>query len=192
MRVGDMVLAKYKPQRVDSFVGWTVRFDVEIIMNTDGSVIQPSRAAAGGGILQNSRGICQAAFAANYGICTITRAELRAALTGLHLAWDLGYRKVDLQVDSMTVVSLLQSQGETDHRHQACVQDLRQILDRNWIVHVTHTYREGNRVADLLAHHGHSLPFGVHSISSFSPALIDCIKADMIGVSFSRSIIIND
>ncbi|CAN0876805.1 hypothetical protein LINGRAHAP2_LOCUS11507, partial [Linum grandiflorum] len=59
-------------------------------------------------------------------------------------------------------------------------------------VYVTHTYREGNRVADLLAHHGHSLSFGFHPIMSFSSSIIDCINADMIGVSFPRFIPINN
>ncbi|CAN0896833.1 hypothetical protein LINGRAHAP2_LOCUS18732 [Linum grandiflorum] len=65
-------------------------------------------------------------------------------------------------------------------------------MDRNWTVHVTHTYREGNRVADLLAHQGYSLLFGIHLITCFSSDIIGYVKADIIGVSFSRSIVIND
>ncbi|CAN0926475.1 hypothetical protein LINGRAHAP2_LOCUS35366 [Linum grandiflorum] len=60
------------------------------------------------------------------------------------------------------------------------------------MVHVSHTYREGNRVADLLAHQGHSLSFGLHLITCFSSDIIDCLKAYSIGVSFPRSIVIND
>ncbi|CAN0908153.1 hypothetical protein LINGRAHAP2_LOCUS25150 [Linum grandiflorum] len=32
------------------------------------------------------------------------------------------------------------------------------------MVKVRHLYREGNRVVDYLARHGHSLPIGVHCI----------------------------
>ncbi|CAN0825634.1 Putative ribonuclease H protein At1g65750 [Linum grandiflorum] len=173
-------------------VGWTARHDVEVIINTDGSVLQPSGKAAGGGLIRDTLGICRAAFAANFGVCSITRAELRAALHGLRLAWDMGFRSVNLQVDSAVVVSYLQSTSVGDLRHQSCIEDIKQLLARNWRVVVSHTYREGNRVADLLAHHGHSLSFGMHLITSYSVEVIDCIKADMIGVSFPRFTISNN
>ncbi|CAN0859276.1 hypothetical protein LINGRAHAP2_LOCUS7622, partial [Linum grandiflorum] len=60
-------------------------------------------------------------------------------------------------IDSTTVISLLLSTGGTNLRHQACIEEFRQLIARNWIVYISHTYREGNRVADLLAHHGHDL-----------------------------------
>ncbi|CAN0840537.1 hypothetical protein LINGRAHAP2_LOCUS2849, partial [Linum grandiflorum] len=41
---------------------------------------------SGGGILRSSLGIVQGAFVANYGVCTITRAELLAVTHDLHLA----------------------------------------------------------------------------------------------------------
>ncbi|CAN0852590.1 Putative ribonuclease H protein At1g65750, partial [Linum grandiflorum] len=113
-------------------------------------------------------------------------------LHGLRLAWDRGYRKVNLQVDLAAVVSLIQNTGPRDLQHQACVDDILKLLARNWMVSVTHTYREGNRVADLLAHHGHSLSFEVHSITSFSSEVIHCIQADIIGISFPRSTLINN
>ncbi|CAN0858233.1 hypothetical protein LINGRAHAP2_LOCUS7141, partial [Linum grandiflorum] len=50
-------------------------------------------------------------------------------------------------------------------RHQACIEEFRQLIARNWILYISHTYREGNRVADLLAHHGRDLPFGTHLIN---------------------------
>ncbi|CAN0905909.1 Putative ribonuclease H protein At1g65750 [Linum grandiflorum] len=103
----------------------------------------------------------------------------------------MGYRRVSLQVDSLVVLSYLQNTDVADLRHKSCVEDLKELLRRNWTVYVSHTYREGNRVADLLAHQGHSLPLGMHPILLFSTCDIDCIKTDMIGVSFPRSIFIN-
>ncbi|CAN0905907.1 Putative ribonuclease H protein At1g65750 [Linum grandiflorum] len=191
MKVGDVVSSKNKPQRAERLVGWKARQDVDVIVNTDGLVLQPSGQAAGGGILRDRMGISKAAFAVNFGSCSITSAELRAALHGLRLAWEMGYRRVSLQVDSLVVLSYLQNTDVADLRHKSCVEDLKELLRRNWTVYVSHTYREGNRVADLLAHQGHSLPLGMHPILLFSTCDIDCIKTDMIGVSFPRSIFIN-
>ena len=71
----------------------------------------------------------------------------------------LGYRSVNLQVDCKVIVSFLKDSDMSDLRHQAGILELRQLLERDWTVHVIHTYREANRVADCLAHLGHTLPF---------------------------------
>ena len=61
------------------------------------------------------------------------------------------------------------------------------------MVIVTHIYQEGNYVMDLFAHIISSFPpFGMHIISSFHQNIIECIYADMIGVSFPRAISINN
>ncbi|CAN1228847.1 Putative ribonuclease H protein At1g65750, partial [Linum grandiflorum] len=102
-----------------------------VIVNTDGSVLQPLGRATGRGIIRNTSGICQAAFAANFGACSITRAELRAALHGHQIAWNLGYRQVSFQVDSAVVVAFLCNNAVDDLRHQACIDELKQLLGLN-------------------------------------------------------------
>ncbi|CAN0928118.1 Putative ribonuclease H protein At1g65750, partial [Linum grandiflorum] len=145
-----------------------------------------------GGLIRDTAGSCKAAFAANFGVCSITRAELHAALHGLHLACDRRYIKVNLQVALAVVVSFIQKTGPRDLQHQACVEKITQLLARNWLISVTHTYREGNRVADLLAHHRHSLSFGMHLITYFSSEVIHYIQGDIIGVSFPGFTLINN
>ncbi|CAN0841575.1 hypothetical protein LINGRAHAP2_LOCUS3346 [Linum grandiflorum] len=72
-----------------------------------------------------------------------------------------------------------------DQRHSTCIQQIQKLLNRDWVVHVTHIYREGNRVADLLAHFGHSLPPRLYLIDAFCSNIVDCIHADIRGVVFS-------
>ncbi|CAN0909271.1 hypothetical protein LINGRAHAP2_LOCUS25702 [Linum grandiflorum] len=74
----------------------------------------------------------------------------------------MGFISVNLQIDFAVVVSYLQSISEGDLRHQSCIENIKQLLARDWRVVVSHAYREENRVADLLAHHGHFLSFGMH------------------------------
>ncbi|CAN1144585.1 hypothetical protein LINPERHAP2_LOCUS14186 [Linum perenne] len=52
----------------------------------------------------------------------------------------MGYRFVELQLDSRAAIALIQQTGEPSHQH---------------------AYREGNKVADFLANRGHEFPFGV-------------------------------
>ncbi|CAN0824576.1 hypothetical protein LINGRAHAP2_LOCUS139 [Linum grandiflorum] len=96
--------------------------------------------------------------------------QCRIASRSLRTSTCLGSRlqkKINLEIDSAAVISLLLSTGGTDLRHQACIEDFRQLIARNWTVYVSHTYREGNRVADLLVHHSHDLPFPYNKSPSF-------------------------
>ncbi|CAN0916476.1 Putative ribonuclease H protein At1g65750 [Linum grandiflorum] len=148
------------------------------MINTNGSVLNHSGAAAAGGLIRDNQGRCLAAFAANLGQCTITRAEIRAAIYGLHLAWSMGYRTIELQLDSTTAIYAITGQEISDFRHRSCINEARELILRDWVLRVTHTFREGNRVADLLAHHGHSLSFGLHVIDRSPPHEVnDCIRS---------------
>ncbi|CAN1310200.1 hypothetical protein LINPERPRIM_LOCUS27984, partial [Linum perenne] len=56
--------------------------------------------------------------------------------------------------------------GETtvNLRHERTLHNIKELRHRNWETSVSHIFREGNIVADLLAHHGHSLNFGIHAV----------------------------
>ncbi|CAN1147966.1 Putative ribonuclease H protein At1g65750, partial [Linum perenne] len=87
-----------------------------VTINTDGSFTPAIRKASVGGIIRTSDGRGLVAFTMNLGMCTITRAEIRGAITGLELAWDYGFRRVELQLDSKVAISLLLSQDEPEHQ----------------------------------------------------------------------------
>ncbi|CAN1128038.1 hypothetical protein LINPERPRIM_LOCUS29949, partial [Linum perenne] len=65
---------------------------------------------------------------------------------------------------------------------------IRELCQRHWTVSLTHFYREGNRVADLLAHLGHSLAFGCHTFTDCNLDIRLALISDCIGVSFPRTI----
>ncbi|CAN1763098.1 hypothetical protein LINPERHAP1_LOCUS8681 [Linum perenne] len=93
------------------------------------------------------------------------RAELRAASIRFKIAWELGYRKVHLQMDSLAAVKW---------------------RNRDWEIRISHVFREANRVADLLAHLRHNLPLGTHLNCPISKDIERCILSDCIGVAFPR------
>ncbi|CAN1265831.1 Putative ribonuclease H protein At1g65750, partial [Linum perenne] len=76
-----------------------------ITINTNDSVLQSHSRVVAGGILRTFPGHPVNTFAANLGRCSIMRAELRAAEIGLMIAWDMGYKKVHLQLDSLAAVT---------------------------------------------------------------------------------------
>ncbi|CAN1168920.1 Putative ribonuclease H protein At1g65750 [Linum perenne] len=86
MKADLQVLPKVASKRIDTHIGWKAGPRDCITINTDGSVIQPHSHAAGGGIIRTHQGRPVSSFAANFGRCSIMRAELRAAEIGLMIA----------------------------------------------------------------------------------------------------------
>ncbi|KAL2471104.1 Uncharacterized protein Adt_39240 [Abeliophyllum distichum] len=119
-------------------------------INTDGCV--KDRFASGGGIIKDSSGQCIRAFFSFYGDCTILEAELRAILDGIILAQRLGLSVLWVESDSTLAIHCITKGGGPWHI-QATIRHIRHLLslDRDTI---THIYREGNQVADLLASEG--------------------------------------
>ncbi|CAN1149389.1 Putative ribonuclease H protein At1g65750, partial [Linum perenne] len=163
-----------------------------VILNTDGSV-NPSRAeATPGGLLTDEFGRCLLAYTINLGNCSITRAELRGAIECLKRTWDAGFRQVVLLMDSKAAISLLEKGQDTAHQHGMEVLQFRELYDRDWTVRIKHTYREGNHAADFLASIGYDYPFGSHTISISDSNLGYFIRYDCMGISETRSVLIND
>ncbi|CAN1243679.1 Putative ribonuclease H protein At1g65750, partial [Linum perenne] len=162
MRADSQVISKVASQRIDTHIGWKAGPCDCITINADGSVLQPHSQAAAGGILRTSLGRPVSTFAANLGRCSIMRAKLRALEIGLMIAWDIGYKKIHLQLDSMAAVTTILGNQEEDFRHGRMLDTINELRSRNWEVTISHIFLEGNRVADLLAHHGQTLDFGFH------------------------------
>ncbi|CAN1182674.1 Putative ribonuclease H protein At1g65750, partial [Linum perenne] len=177
-------------RRVD--ISWDPGPREWMTVNTDGAVNQSTGRTTAGGLIRDEVGHCVAAFTMNIGYCSITRAELRGAVTGLRTAWDHGYRKVELQVDSMTVVELVKNDEISTHQHTLDVLDLQELLRRDWEVNIRHVFKEGNRAADFLADTGFRFPLGVHSFPISDVNLGFHLRYDCTWITESRSITINE
>ncbi|CAN1130622.1 Putative ribonuclease H protein At1g65750, partial [Linum perenne] len=107
--------------RQTQLIAWRPGEEGWFTLNTDGSRISHFGATTIGGIIRDSAGNLVWAFCANVGNCSITRAELRAIVEGLKLAWSLGIKKVVVQTDSTAAVAMLQMGGRYVHKHVALV-----------------------------------------------------------------------
>ncbi|CAN1175299.1 Putative ribonuclease H protein At1g65750 [Linum perenne] len=148
--------------------------------------------ATTGGLLRDEYGRCLFAFTMNLGLCSITRAELRGAVEGLKRAWEAGYRRIMLRLDSRAAISLLTADRDTSHQHGMEVLQYQELCRRNWLIQIKHTYREGNHAADFLASLGYDYPRGSHTISTTDSNLGYFLRYDCMGISEPRSILIND
>ncbi|CAN1130192.1 hypothetical protein LINPERPRIM_LOCUS13082 [Linum perenne] len=87
------------------------------------------------------------ALLANLGACSILRAKLRAVKIGLNRAWNLGAKKVILELDSLAGVLSIQESTTWDSRHGPILQQIQLLRSRDWQVVVQHCYMEANSVA---------------------------------------------
>ncbi|CAN1121589.1 Putative ribonuclease H protein At1g65750 [Linum perenne] len=92
----------------DTLISWIPPHDDWLKINTNDSVTQPHSLAAAGGVIRDHQGRNLAAFLTNLGYCSIMRAELRAAEIGLANAWELGAKKVILELDSLAAVHVIE------------------------------------------------------------------------------------
>ncbi|CAN1824961.1 Putative ribonuclease H protein At1g65750 [Linum perenne] len=159
-----------------------------VTLNSDGSLLRGK--AAAGGLFRDSDGRCLAAYAMNLGSCTIARAEIRGALEGIKRAWEAGYCKLEVQLDSKAAVAILSNKRlEITHGHAVEVLEFREWLGRDWELTIRHVYREANFAADHLASRGHELPRGSHWIDPIDCRLAYFVRYDCMGLTVPRLII---
>ncbi|CAI0468391.1 unnamed protein product [Linum tenue] len=169
-------------------ISWRPPPEGWIQVQSDGSVLTPTGKAAAGGLIRDHQGKCHAAFVCNFGVCSITSAELKGAAEGLRLAYNKGYKKVQLNLDSSTAVAIIKNHKDENHRHGIFANQFNFLLNLDWDVKVEHVYREANFAADFLANRGHLYDFGTHSFDVCDPGLNYWMYHDIVGVTHDRFI----
>ncbi|CAI9780746.1 unnamed protein product [Fraxinus pennsylvanica] len=147
-------------------------------LNTDGA-LKGNELAAGGGLLRNNLGDPIWGFYEYYGECSILEAELRAIETGLKLCWTQGYRRVWIETDSKTSITLI-NQNNGPWGVQYTLQSIREILE-NMEYKLSHTWREGNQAADWFAARGYcEKRYGLMDANEFKGRINGIVKLDRI------------
>ncbi|KAJ1376166.1 Ribonuclease H domain [Sesbania bispinosa] len=124
-------------------------------LNIDGGFRLSEDTMSVGGVLRDSTGNWCGGFAGNAGAGDVLLAELLALKIGLDFAWNIGYRRILCESDSLEVVHLLSCQIlPTSAPHQNTLRETNDLLNRNWDVNIKHIMREANLVADNLAKTG--------------------------------------
>ncbi|KAL9278245.1 putative ribonuclease H domain-containing protein [Arabidopsis thaliana] len=117
-------------------------------LSTDGASHGNPGLATAGGVIRGEEGEWLGGFALNKGICSAPMAELWGVYYGLVIAWERGFRRVELEVDSKLVMGFLQTGVTGMHPLSFLVRLCHGFISRDWLVRVTHVYREANRLAD--------------------------------------------
>jgi ribonuclease HI len=171
--------------RIIQQVGWLPPNDGWVVLNTDGAE-NSDHIFGCGGLIRGSTGIWLGGFSKGLGVCSIEVAELWGAWEGLKLAWNQGYRKVELRLDAMNVVKILNREKSVTNFSWSLCKRIWRLVELDWEVQIQHTYREGNKCADALAHMGSNLGSNVIFYESCPREIRSFVEDDAAGTSVPR------
>ncbi|KAJ1430899.1 Ribonuclease H-like superfamily [Sesbania bispinosa] len=148
--------------------------------NLDGSVLAPDARASSGCVLRDSMGRWLTGIVRNIGHSSITFAELWAFKDASYVSLLRGDAAVWFESDSITAVNFVKHGVPPNHPCFGLVSAIRKDLSKIQSVIVSHTFREGNFVADGLADIGHSCPLGLHVLSDPPSSISNFLLADSV------------
>ena len=103
-------------------------------------------------------------------------------------AWEKKVTRVELEVDSALVVGFLKTGVSERHPLSFLVRLCHGFLSKDWIVRISHVYREANRLADGLANYAFLLPIGIHVFVSVPDVVEPLFSDDVIGSARLRRV----
>lgn len=174
--------------REERLIAWKAPKDEWFKLNTDGASHGNPGLATAGGVIRDCGGCWRGGFALNIGICSAPLAELWGVYYGLYIAWEHRITRLELEVDSEMVVGFLTTGISESHHFSFLVRLCYGFLSRYWIVHISHLYREANRLADGLANYAFSLPLGFHLFESRPEAVSHVLLEDASGSTRPQNI----
>lgn len=106
---------------------------------------------------------------------------------GIKLARDLALTRVIFEMDSKVVVHMISSGATSTCSLQPLLHEIVSLLKlSDWEASVVHTYREGNKCANILANLGHGSSFLLTILDDAPPSLFLPLLEDAMVCSTSR------
>ena len=118
--------------------------------------------AAAGGLFRDETGKWLYGFWVNLGSCSALMAELWGAWYVLKIAWERGYRRLILEIDSLLAVNMIIKKHKQVNNYHSLLIDIFRLLDLQWNVRMQHTLREDNCGADVIANLGIQMVLACH------------------------------
>lgn len=105
------------------------------------------------------------------------------------IAWDWGYRKVCLELDSKLVVRWLNTEEVPRSAVANLIIRCKLFMERQWEVQLKHVFRESNRVADCLANEGIKLVRGLLVFNTPPSCVEDFLFSDVAGAVWPMRVV---
>ncbi|XP_057771115.1 uncharacterized protein LOC130990904 [Salvia miltiorrhiza] len=139
-----------------------------IKVNTDGSALGAPGKIGAGGVFRDKFSWVRGCFHVKGGIGFALEAELLAVITAIQIAHARHWRQLWIESDSTYIVHLLHERSTSVPWRFAAVWKKILLLLKDFQIQISHIYREGNKVADILAADERHEGWWPHEIESYS------------------------
>ena len=171
--------------RIPRWVRWEWPIDGVVKLNVDGCSKGNPGLAGFGGLVCNDHGRWVFGFEGLLRFADNLLPELVAICTRLKLAWEHGYRVISCESDSTEVLQLIQH-AEESHLYGTIIAEIRDWLQRDWTVSISHVLREANACADFLANVGVAGNAKLQILQEPPAGLLHLLREDFQGTMFLR------
>ncbi|CAL8078159.1 unnamed protein product [Prunus armeniaca] len=113
-------------------------------INADGSCMGEMGSISVGGIIRDSTGGWIKGFVTNLRCDKILEAELWGVFRCLLLTWNEDIRRIKVECDSFTDVSLINGETRPSHPLSSLIHNCKDMLLCDWECSISHIYREQN------------------------------------------------
>ncbi|KAF7808072.1 RnaseH [Senna tora] len=140
--------------------------------------IGSSRKAGCGGIIRDNYGNWIKGFVSNLGYASVLSAEIWGIYHGLVTAWNLGFRKVELESDSSQAIKIIQMLREAGSNLRPLQHRISCLLASDWEVKATHIPRNANGCADTIAKHSLASSIGFNMLDNHPSVVVSVMMRD--------------
>ncbi|CAL2241387.1 unnamed protein product [Prunus armeniaca] len=100
--------------------------------------------------------------------------------------WIKGIRRIKLECDSFTVVSLINEETRLSHPLSSLIHSCKDMLLRDWECSISRIYTEQNIVVDHMAHMGQSSNLGYHVVDLPPHSIVSLLANDSVRMTTAR------
>ncbi|KAF7808046.1 ribonuclease H [Senna tora] len=137
-----------------------------------------SRKAGCGGIIRDNYGNWIKGFVSNLGYASVLSVEIWGIYHGLVTAWNLGFRKVELESDSSQAIKMIQMLREAGSNLRPLQHKISCLLASDWEVKATHIPRNANGCADTIAKHSLASSIGFNMLDNHPYVVVSVMLRD--------------
>ncbi|MCI36758.1 ribonuclease H protein, partial [Trifolium medium] len=114
-----------------ALIHWSPPKPQFVKLNTDGAY-KDKHVAGCGGVICGNQGEWLGGYAKCVGLCSAFVAELWGVVEGLRYAYRLGFKKIELNVDSEVVVRVLKNGTSNSAMGSSLLKHIKNMLDMDW------------------------------------------------------------
>lgn len=178
------VLEKYYREPVlETKIKWCTLERPCVKVNFDGGYYQDLQSSSTGAIIKNEEGLIMGGYCSlNKNIPLVEVAEALATVQPIQFSKEMGFRRIELEGDSLVIISKLESQTVDRSEVRPYIREAHRVLSTFESFKLHHIKRGGNRVAHLIDKEGFLCRRDVQWVEEEPSVVMNLVAEEALGV----------